>query len=74
MAIPNGPNIQAARERKKLSRSELAEKVGRSYVWVYNLEKGNKNTPREKLYLLADVLDVPITHIERKPQPVRETA
>ncbi|TKG67017.1 helix-turn-helix domain-containing protein [Prauserella endophytica] len=73
MAKPNGPHIQAARERKKWSRRELATKVGRSYEWVFNLEKEHKNTPREKLYLLADVLDVPITYIERADE-LREPA
>lgn len=73
MAKPHGPNIQAARERKGWSRRYLAERVGRSYEWLFNIEKEHKGTPREKLYLLADVLDVPITYVERVPE-LKDTA
>lgn len=65
MAQLNGPNLKAARERKHLSRAQLAELVDQSYVWVWFLENEKKGTPREKLCRLADVLGVPVAHIER---------
>lgn len=68
MAKPHGPHIQTARERKKLSRTELGTKVGKSYQWVYNLENEHKGTKPESLYLLAEVLNVPITYVMRTDQ------
>lgn len=65
MARPNGPNIQRARERRQLSRSELARLCGKTYLWVYRLENELKGTKGETFHLLADVLKVPVKSLMR---------
>lgn len=65
MAKPNGPQIKAARERAKLSRSQLGKRVGKSYQWIYNLENEIRTTKNETFYLLAEVLDVPVEYVMR---------
>lgn len=68
MAQPNGPEIQALREERGMSRTQLGEKVGKSYQWVYNIENGHKGTKPETLYLLARILDVPVQRVWRSNQ------
>lgn len=64
----HGANIKEARERNYLSRRELGALVDQSYEWVWKIENEWRTVPREKLCRLADVLGVPIEHIERKAQ------
>ena len=66
---PIGANLQAARERAQLSRSALAEKVGKSYLWVWKLETENGSTLPETFYLLAELLHVPVDYIRRYELP-----
>jgi transcriptional regulator with XRE-family HTH domain len=65
MAKPNGPQLKKARERAKLSRAQLAERVGRSYMWIYKLETEIGTTKPESFYLLAEILNVPVEYVMR---------
>ncbi|MEU5848964.1 helix-turn-helix transcriptional regulator [Saccharopolyspora shandongensis] len=63
MAEPHGQNIRLKREQLGMTRSELAEKIGRSYQHVYNLET-NKNTAQPAIfYRIARALDLPIEQV-----------
>lgn len=50
-----GDRIRSARLEHGLTQSQLAEKVGLSYAWVSQLEKGKK-LPLETLMKFCDVL------------------
>ena len=49
--------------RGKMSRKELAEKVGVSYQMIYYIENGKKKPAPRTAKKIADALDLPIAEI-----------
>ena len=50
-----GRRIRVIRERKDLSREELAEKIGITPAFISDVEYGNKGMSIKNLYLLGSV-------------------
>lgn len=58
-----GNNIQQYRKNKKLSQNELAELVDLSREHLACIETGKEYISLRKLFLIADILEVPIKNI-----------
>lgn len=58
-----GERLRAARKEKGLTQTELAERLGISFVGVSQWESGKRNPKKETLVRLADVLDVPVSYL-----------
>lgn len=58
-----GQRIKKAREKKKLTTSELAEKWGKSQASITEIEKDRSTKQYEKLGELCDLLDVSADYI-----------
>ena len=56
-----GDRIREARERKRMSQTALAEKLGLSRVSIVNIEKGRQRAPVHVLWQLAELLDTEMT-------------
>jgi transcriptional regulator with XRE-family HTH domain len=63
----NGTAIRTFREMRAMSRDDLAQKIGKSYPYLANIELENKEPPAETLNAIALALDVPIAAILRRP-------
>lgn len=48
-----GKRVRALREAAEMSQGQLAEKAGRSQVWVSRVERGHYDLPVSALVLLA---------------------
>lgn len=57
-----GKRIRTARKAAGLTQTELAEKLGLSYIAVNHYEKGIRGIHVSDLPLLAEVLQVPIPY------------
>lgn len=53
-----GFRVKQARENANLTQEKLAEKAGVSTSFISRLENGNALPSLDRLYMLADVLDV----------------
>lgn len=53
-----GRRIRVIRERKDITREELAEKMGISAAFISDVEYGNKGMSIKNLYLLSQLLGV----------------
>jgi len=51
-----GVIIRGVRERREISRTELAEQMGRSLRWVQRVEAGSQGLTVEGLFRVAGVL------------------
>lgn len=61
--------LNALREAKRLSKSDLADKAGLSYRTIHDLESGKRRRVQEKtLLLLAEALDVPVEELLAEPE------
>lgn len=58
-----GRRIRVIRERKDLSREELAEKIGITPAFISDVEYGNKGMSIKNLYLLSQLLDVSVDEL-----------
>jgi len=58
-----GQNIKFYRKAKKLSQNELAELVNLSREHLACIETGKEYTSLKKLFLIADVLEVPMRNL-----------
>lgn len=58
-----GRRIRVIRERKDLSREELAEKIGITPAFISDVEYGNKGMSIKNLYLLSQLLDVSVDYL-----------
>lgn len=58
-----GANIKKFRELKKLSQECLAENVNLSREYIVRVENGQKYVSLKRLFLIADVLQVPLKNI-----------
>ena len=57
-----GDRIRAIRESKKLTQANMAEELGMKNSSGYaKIERGDINTPLNRLFQIADVLEVSIT-------------
>lgn len=56
-------NIRAIREKKGISRENLAKMVGVSVDWMKRVEEGKRRTGTKLLERIADNLDVPLKDI-----------
>lgn len=55
-----GEKIKQAREKKGLSQTELAEKLGyKSRSSVNKIETGGRDIPRSQIVKIAKILDIP---------------
>lgn len=55
-----------AREMAGLTKTALAERIGKSLSLVSEIESGTRNATPEVLRLIADALNCPIVAIQRK--------
>lgn len=55
-----GENIKAAREKKKYTQQNLADKSGFKRSSLVHIEKGRNRLPIHKLYTLAEILGIQI--------------
>jgi len=53
-----GRKIRYYREKKKMSQLELAEAIGATQNTIYLIETAQSEMKLEKLFLIAEVLDV----------------
>lgn len=58
-----GENLKRIRKEKKFSRQELAEATGIAANMIGEYETGRKLPPLDKIFILADSLDVALTDI-----------
>ena len=58
--------IKEIREAKKLTRQELADKLGVTYLQIYRVEKGIVDVSADALASYADALDVSATSFLRE--------
>lgn len=58
-----GKNIKKYRKLKKLSQNELAEIINFSREHLACVETGKEYISLRKLFLVADILDVPLTQL-----------
>ena len=58
-----GENIRMARMRKKATLQELADAVGSSKSYIWELETGNKNPSARLLHKICYALDVPFGYM-----------
>lgn len=57
-----GGRLRAARKKMGLTQTELADRLGISFVGVSQWESGKRNPKKETLVRLAAVLDVPVSY------------
>ena len=57
-----GERLRAARKEMGLTQTELAERLGISFVGVSQWESGKRNPKKETLVRLAAILDVPVSY------------
>lgn len=77
MPSVKGPDIEVARKRLGIKRSELADTVGLSYKSIYGIERGYNVLSEEKAQLVANTLKIGLDDVldgrdEKPPQPSRE--
>lgn len=58
--------ITWARKAKRWTKSRLAHELGISVSLMAEIEKGTRNATPEKLHRLAEVLNCPVSMLERK--------
>jgi transcriptional regulator with XRE-family HTH domain len=61
-----GVRIREAREALHLSQERLAEEAGLSRVTVVRIELGTQVPRLDHLYLIADALRLPLSHLVRE--------
>lgn len=70
-----GENINRLRTARGLSQERLAELVGLTRTSIIHIEKGRQKTPLDKLYHMAEILEVDILEflpLMKKPKDWRE--
>lgn len=55
-----GEHIKAAREKAKMTQTELGNKIGVSGVAIMRYEKGQRQPRLEQLQRIADILEIPL--------------
>lgn len=70
-----GQNLRRVREAREMSRRQLGNAVGVSWVIIHHYEYGRSEPDAKRLYMLAHHLDVPIDLLYRGverplPEPV----
>jgi transcriptional regulator with XRE-family HTH domain len=60
-----GARIRQAREARELSQEKLAELSGLGRVTIVRTELGLQSARLDHLYLIADALGVPLSHLVR---------
>lgn len=63
MIRTNGQKIRIAREKKRMTLAELAEKVGKTAPYLSDIERGNRRGSYATLEMIARVLDLPVDEI-----------
>lgn len=63
MIRTNGQKIRIAREKKRMTLAELAEKVGKTAPYLSDIERGNRRGSYATLEMIARVLDLPVEEI-----------
>jgi transcriptional regulator with XRE-family HTH domain len=58
--------IAEIRASKKLSRQDLADRVGTTYLQIYRYETGKTEIPADLVPLLADALDASVASLFRE--------
>ncbi len=58
-----GALIRRQRENLRLSQSELAEQTGASVQQIFHYEQGDYDIALERLFLLADKLDLSVAEL-----------
>lgn len=61
--MTTGQLIRAARKRAKMTQTELAEKLGISYVGVSQWENGIRNPKHETMQKIADALGISLSEL-----------
>lgn len=59
----NGALIRSHREQAGLSQRRLAERINRSASWISTIETGKSQPSLTSLKQIADVLQIPLTHL-----------
>ena len=59
--IKFGKRLKDIRKSKKLTQAKLAEKIDLSTNFVGMVERGERNTTIDKLFLLCEALDVSLS-------------
>ena len=63
MIRTNGQKIRIAREKKRMTLAELAEKVGKTAPYLSDIERGNRRGSYATLEMIARVLELPVDEI-----------
>ncbi len=66
---PIAKRIQEIRKARKLSRQQLAEKLGTTYLQIYRVEKGVTEVSADDVPRFADVLKVDVATLYGKGRP-----
>jgi len=64
-----GENFKKARERKKLTQSQLAEKMGCKQSFVSKLERGVREPNLATLVTMQNILKIKVLQIKLTPDP-----
>ena len=63
MGIKNGKKIRAARVKKGMTLTQLAEKTGKTAPYLSDIERGNRRGTYATLEVIAQALDLPVEEI-----------
>jgi transcriptional regulator with XRE-family HTH domain len=58
-----GQQLAAARRVRRISQTELANRISRSRITIANLESGRQNVQLHQVFALAKALDVPASEL-----------
>jgi transcriptional regulator with XRE-family HTH domain len=58
-----GQRLASARRSRRVSQSELGNRIGRSRVTIANMESGKQNVQLHQVFILAEALNVPATEL-----------
>jgi transcriptional regulator with XRE-family HTH domain len=65
-----GEQLATARRSRRVTQTELANRIGRSRVTVVNLESGKQNVQLHQIFTLAEALNVPVSELIPEPAAV----
>jgi transcriptional regulator with XRE-family HTH domain len=69
-----GKRLQAIRKKHGLSQQGVADQLEMSRAGYGNIELGRTDAPVTRLYLLADLYDIPVSSLLPRREKVKECA